>query len=284
MARPTIEAITDATLDEFAALLHQQLNASRSAALWAADFRRCMRPESPNYGFALRDNGHLVGGIGALYADRTVAGRRERYCNITSWCVLPDYRQHSTRLAMALLAQGERVYTDFSPTKVVAATLRFLKFTELDERRAVSLNLPGLGCGVRVLTRHEQIAAALPADARAAYDAHRQLPWLHHLALVEGDGAACHVIYRRSRIKGLPAAHVLHVGDAAVYRRGRAALARHFWRRGLPFSVVELRTVAAPPKPYLLQTGFTRKVVLAPADAFSNVDYLYSETLLFDLT
>jgi len=166
---------------------------------------------------------------------------------------------------------------------VVAATLRFLKFGELDDRRAVSLNLPAPSIGVRLLTQPKQIAAALPAQAREAYIDHRQLPWLHHLALESADGC-CHVIYRVSRVKNLPAAHVLHVGDADLYRRGRGALARHFWGQGLPFSVVEMRTVAAPPRPFLVQSGFNRKVVLAPAGAVTNVDYLYSETLLFDLT
>src|SRR5687768_11679904 len=95
-----------------------------------------------NFGYLLRDEGQVVGGIGAFYGDRVIRGRRHRTCNITSWCVLDSHRQQSTRLAMALLGQSGLHFTNFSPTTVVAGTLKFLKFKELDGRRAVVFNLP----------------------------------------------------------------------------------------------------------------------------------------------
>jgi hypothetical protein len=283
MARPTIEPIEEAGLDEFASFLHQHLNRDRSPEVWAADFRRSRRPESPNYGFSLHDDGRLVGGIGALYADRVRQGQAERLCNITSWCVLPEYRQHSTRLVMALLAQGDRVYTDFSPTKVVAATLRFLKFSELDDRRAVCVNLPRWSAGFRLRTQANDIESSLRDEALRAYRDHRNLPWLNHLVL-ERDDRRCHVIYKKIQVKGVPAAFVLHADDPTLYASGAGRLAAHWWSRGLPLSVVELRTIPTAPRPHRVQSGFNRKVVLAPAGLSTNIDYLYSETLLFDLT
>jgi len=284
MARPSIEPVTDERLEAVATFLHEHLNGSRSAQVWADDFRRSRRPESPNYGFCLLDEGRLVGVIGALYGNRLRDGKAEQLCNITSWCVLQEYRQHSTRLAMAVLGQGdERTYTDFSPTKVVAATLKFLKFNELDERRAVSVNLPRWVPGVRLFKQHADIAAGLSGDALRAFEHHRDLPWLRHL-LITRSGKACHVIYKPVRIKGLGAAHVLHVGDAQLYREAAGRLALHWLLQGLPLSVVELRTVPQPPRPYRVQTGFTRKVVRPAPGMSDNVDYLYSETLLFDLT
>jgi len=41
----------------------------------------------------------------ALYSERLVEGRLERFCNLTSWCVLPDYRSRSISLLTALLRQ-----------------------------------------------------------------------------------------------------------------------------------------------------------------------------------
>lgn len=283
MARPSIEPITDERLEEVSVFLHRHLNGTRLPEVWAADFRRSWRAESPNYGFCLLDQGQLVGVIGALYADRLRDGQHEQLCNITSWCVLPEYRQHSTRLAMAVLGQGERTYTDFSPTKVVAATLKFLKFSELDERRAVSLNLPAWRPGLRLHTQPDAIAAHLSGDALQVFEHHRRLPWLRHLLLTHGE-RTCHVIYKPTKVKGLGAAHVLHASDPALYRRGAGRLAAHWLLRGLPFSSVELRLVPDPPRPYRLQTGFTRKVVKPAPGMSENVDYLYSETLLFDLT
>jgi len=34
-----------------------------------------------------------------------VSGLLERFCNLTSWCVLPDYRSRSISLLTALLRQ-----------------------------------------------------------------------------------------------------------------------------------------------------------------------------------
>ena len=280
--RPSIEPIDDATLDEFAAFLHQHLNAELSPAQWAANFRRSRRPESPNYGFALRDQGLLVGGIGALYADRSINGRLERFCNITSWCVLNSHRQHSTRLAMAVLAQGDRTYTDFSPTQVVGSTLRFLKFTELDERRAVVANLPGWLPGVQVVTAPSAIRATLSGAALQGYEDHTDLPWLHHLVLSD-SGGSCHVIYRRARIRRLGAAQVLHVSDREVLGRSYRSLAAHWFWRGLPVTLVECRLVARAPWPSKLQSGFNRKLVRTQTLDPAQVDYLYSESLAFDL-
>ena len=77
-----------------------------------------------NHGFAIRNTaGRMVGGIGAIYAERIIRGRPERFCNITSWCVLDEYRSHSMRLAMALVSQPGYHFTDLSPTTIVAGSL-----------------------------------------------------------------------------------------------------------------------------------------------------------------
>ena len=282
-ARPTIEPIEDDTLDEFAAFLHEHLNRARTPAVWAADFRRHRRPEAPNYGFALRDQGVLVGGIGALYADRPLNGRLERFCNITSWCVLNTHRQHSTRLAMAVLDQGERTYTDFSPTQVVGSTLRFLKFTELDDRRAVMLNLPAWQPGVQLHTEDAQIRARLQGEALQAYEDHRELPWLSHLVVGTADGW-CHVVCRRSQVRGVPAALVLHLSDRAVFARCLRSVMAHLLRRGFVFTMVECRFLDREPAwPHHIQSGFNRKLVRTQSLDPARVDYLYSESLAFDL-
>lgn len=282
-ARPTIEPIEDDTLDEFSAFLHEHLNRGRTPAVWSADFRRHRRPESPNYGFALRDQGTLVGGIGALYADRQIADRLERFCNITSWCVLNSHRQHSTRLAMAVLAQGEGTYTDFSPTQVVGSTLRFLKFTELDERRAVIVNLPAWQPGVQVLTQDEQIRTHLTGEALQAYEDHRGLPWLSHLVVGDADGW-CHVVTRRSQVRQLPATLVLHISHRAVFGRCMRSVMAHGLMRGCLFTLVECRFLdRTAPWPSHIQSGFNRKLVRTQTLDPASVDYLYSESVAFDL-
>jgi len=63
----------------------------------------------------LRDGQRVVGTLLALYSERLVEGRLERFCNLTSRCVLPDYRSRSISLLTALLRQHGYHFTALTP-------------------------------------------------------------------------------------------------------------------------------------------------------------------------
>lgn len=283
MARPVIEAVTAATLPEFAAFLHQHLDARRSTAQWVQGLSHHWMPDAPNHGFVVRDGGNIVGGIGACYAERRIQGRLERFCNITSWCVLDSHRQQSMRLAMALVGQSGFHFTDFSPTKIVSSTLQFLKFKPLDERQVVTLNLPWpVMDGLRIVSRPAEIEQSLQGDARQIYLHHAAFPWLQHRLL--GDGQVwCHVIYRRKSFKGLPAAFIVHASDAAMLVRGWRRLCRHLLYQGIASTHAEHRLLQCQPWPSWVRSGFNAKVYLSPTFGPEQIDYLYSEQVALDL-
>jgi len=282
MARPTIEPVTAANLAEFAAFLHQHLNSAISPEGWQRGLRTTWAADAPNHGFLVRDAGAVVGGIGAFYADRLIDGKTERFCNITSWCVLDSHRPQSMRLAMAVIAQPGYHFTDFSPTQVVGATLRFLKFQPLDERQVLLPNLPWLPLGARVLTDPAQITAALQGDALQRYQDHAGYPWLNHLLLGQ-PGAWCHVIFKPRTIKRLPCAGVIHVSDPAVLARHWRRLGAHLLLRGYASTQIEHRWLPQPAWPAVVQGGFHAKLYLSASLPPERIDYLYSETVALDL-
>jgi hypothetical protein len=284
MPRPTIEPITQETLPEFARFLAEHMPVKRTAQAWASGLRAPWSSPVNNVGFALRDEGRIVGGIGAFYGERIVRGRRELTCNITSWCVLDAYRQQSMRLGMSLIGQGGMTFTNFSPTKVVGATLKFLKFKELDDRTAVMPNLPWPGMsGGRVVVDPDEIRKSLEADALRAYSDHAGLPWLKHV-LVGRPGHWCHVVYKRRSFKGLPSAHILHVGDPNLLATHFRRLLAHLLGKGIASTHVELRLLGGTvPRPHKVRSGFTPMLFLSTELAAPDIDYLYSETLALDL-
>ena len=283
MSRPIIEPVSDQTLAEFAGFLHVHLQRDRSVSDWVDGLKNKWAADRPNYGFVVRDSGQIVGGIGAYYADRIVKGRPEKFCNITSWCVLDAFRQQSMRLAMSVINQPGYHFTDFSPTKVVGGTLKFFKFKELDERVAVILNLPNFSMdGVQVLHRPENIQAALTGDALQIYRDHAVYPWLQHV-LVGKPGDWCHVIYKRGTFKGLPAATVLYLSQGGLFSKHFARLSGHLLGRGLVSTHVECRFLEQLPKPSAIRSGFNRKLYLSATLADADIDYLYSETMALDL-
>ena len=283
MARPQLEPVTAANIDEFCAFLHQHLNPAITPEAFRAGLTQAWHVEPPNHGFVVRDDGRLVGGIGAIYAERPLAGRRERVCNITGWCVLESHRAQSMRLAMAVTSQKGWHFTDLSPTKVVGSMLQFLKFQPLDERQAVLLNLPGLpGLGARVLHRGADIKAALQGDALQVWRDHAGFPWLQHV-LVGRPGRWCHVIYKRRSFKRLPTASVLYLGDAEVFVRGWRALAGHLLARGIASTQVEARLLPRVPGPSAIRSGFNAKLFLSDRLQPAQIDLLYSEAVALDL-
>ncbi len=282
MAQPAIEPITAETLPEFAAFLNAHLESKRSPKAWIEGLSKSWGMSPPNHGFILRDEGRIVGGIGAYYAQRTIKGQRLRICNITSWCVLDAYRKQSMRLAMALIGQKGYHYTDFSPTKVVGGVLQFLKFRPLDERQAVIINLPWPAFRSKLLAQPQDIENTLQGDALRAYRDHRAFPWLRHV-VIGAPNKWCHVIYKRTRFKWLASAHVLYLSDPAVFERHYSRLAGHFIAHGLATTHVEYRFLSRRPWPSIVRGGFNPKVYLSPTLSDNDIDYLYSETMALDL-
>jgi hypothetical protein len=282
MKRPVIEPITDASLPEFAAFLHAHLNSAFSPETWEAAFRTQWMADPPNYGFLLRDQGQVVGGIGAFYAERPVNGETERFCNITSWCVLDAYRQQSMRLAVTMISQEGFHFTDFSPTKVVAGTLQFLKFKPLDDRQAVIFNVPGWPAGSRVIDRADELRAALSGGTLATYLDHAQFPWLKHLAIGQGS-EWCYLIYKHEVFKGLPAARIIHFSDPSLFERYLGGLRNYLLLKGYATTHVECRRLNRQPWFSKIRSGFNPKVFLSPSLAEQDIDYLYSESITLDV-
>ena len=283
MARPLIEPVTSESLGEFAAFLHQHLNPALSVSDWQLALSHHWGDEPrPNHGFVLRDEGRVVGGIGALYASRVIGDRLRKVCNITSWCVLDDYRKQSMRLAMMLTEQPGWDFTDFSPTEVVGGVLRFLKFAPLDERQTVLLPLPWLFASGSVIREPDKIEAQLQGVALRQYLDHKDFPWLNHLLVGEGRDW-CHVIYKRGQFKGLPAARVIHVGSPELLARHWRRLALHLLARGFASVHIETRKAPADLWPSRIRSGFNAKVFRSPDLGHNEVDYLYSESVAMNL-
>jgi hypothetical protein len=285
MALPTLEPIRDSDLPSFCQFLTEHLSSARSAEQWAQAFRQDWGVARPNSGFVVRDQGRIVGGIGAIYAERFIRGRPERFCNITSWCVLDAYRTQSMRLAMAVVSQPGYHFTDLTPTEVVSKTLQFLKFKPMNERHAVWPNFPwpfSRLAGVRVIDDPNGMEAALSAPDAKVFQDHRHLPWLRHAA-VGRPGAYCHVVWKPNRLRGVAGAMVLAFSDAGLFLRYRRALGAHLLRQGCLYTRVESRLLHRVPKLSRELAGFRNKVFRSDTLSEADISNLYSEIVALDL-
>lgn len=274
----TVRTIASGDLPAVGEFLHQHLNTRLSPGTWAAALHPGWSSPGPGHGVALWDGERLVGVYAAFYSERTIAGRSERFCNLAAWCVLDEHRAQGLRLVRAMLSQPGYTFTDLSPSGNVVALNERLGFVRLDTSGALVLNTPSVPRrGVRLVTDPAAIETLLDGEELQIYRDHAAAAATHHLVLV-ADGRACHVMWRRVTRKNLRAfAALLHISDRGLFRDvGGHAYGYLLARHGIPFTLVERRTVGVVPRLSVAVMGrpkMMRSSTVAPVD----VDDLYSE-------
>ena len=270
-----LASITRADVPRVAAFLHGHLDTEVSPERWA---RAIDVPWSPELGFMLVEGDDVVGVQLAWRSQRTVAGREERFCNLGSWCVLPEHRGHSLRLLRAALSDRDCHYTDLTPRPEVVAINERLGFRHLDTTSVLVPNLPWPVRG-SVSSDPAVLERTLTGVSLQRYRDHAGAEPARHVVLRRAE-AWCYVMLRIERRKGMRIASLLHVSDPELFAAMAKPLARYLLlRHGAVATVVEDRVAGGRPVPApaltlrRTQPKMFRSSRLEPADA----DDLYSE-------
>ena len=275
-----VSPITDVDAPRVGEFLNESLNKRLSADHWARAINVPWTVDRPNSGFILLNDDVIVGAHLAFYSERVIEGRRERFCNLGAWCVLPEYRFHSLRLLKALLAQEGYTFTDLSPTGNVVGVNEKLGFRSLDTSTVCLLNLPWPSVPGRVAISSDPavIEATLRGEELRLYRDHAATGGAKHLVLRQGD-ESCYVVFRKERRKKLRLfASILHVSNPDLFRRMARPLGRHLLaRHGALATLVEERIVERPLGLAMRVPLERRRMFRSPGLEPAQIDYLYSE-------
>jgi hypothetical protein len=280
MRRVDLKPIGTAELPRIGEFLHANLNQRLTAEEWSACLQAPWRTGSGNHGYMLAADDMVVGAYVAFYAQRSVAGRTERVCNLAAWCVLPEYRFHSLRLLKALLAQSDCSFTDLSPSGnavQVNARLNF-QFLPTATRLVVNLPWPPFFGGARVETDPAVIENLLTGRDLEIYRDHATAAAAHHVVL-RRKSELCYVMFRRDRRKRLPIfASLLYVSNPTLYRRMICTFCRHvLLRHGAVATLVDYRVAPVTLWPAVAVQQNRPKMFKSDRVKPADVDYLYSE-------
>jgi acetoacetyl-CoA synthetase len=99
--------------------------------------------EKPDLGAVIAAGTEIVGYLGAMYSNRVVAGRQERFCNVFGWYVKPEYRHYSVSLLSFLVRRPGLTFFNVTPADHVLPIFKRIGFTLADEFRYVCK--PGVG-------------------------------------------------------------------------------------------------------------------------------------------
>jgi hypothetical protein len=91
----------------------------------------------PNLGFVLETGDQLVGFLGAIYSERSSGEHLERFCNMSSWYTIPQFRKFSLDLLKALLAQQGYTFTNFTPSPRVIQVIKACGFQPLGSQKVL---------------------------------------------------------------------------------------------------------------------------------------------------
>jgi hypothetical protein len=273
-----LSPITNADVAAVAGFLHATYkdripwDRSRLAGPW--------KVEAPNHGFVLRNGQRIVGTLTAFYSDRLVAGRVERFCDLGTWYVLPEFRLQSIRLIKAVLAQDGYHFTALTPSDKVVSIQKRLGFRPLDTSAALIPNLPWPTRPGRttISADPDVIEKTLDGTELELYHDHAQALAARHIVLLRGADS-CYVMYREMRVKGVPLAVIVHVSDPQLFHRAILPLTRHLLvRHQLLATLAELRIIGHRPPLSFKVTSWPKMYRSASLEP-DQINDLYSEFL-----
>jgi hypothetical protein len=229
--------------------LLNKLNPSIARASWHRLFVPPWPPPEPTVGYGLYDARQgLVGFLGTLRSNLPVGDRLATVCNLTSWTVLPGFRELSLTLLAPELRRRDVTLTNMTPLAQVHQVVSKLGFRVLESQQTVLRVGAGRGGGREVVTDEAGIQSILPpADLQVMRD---HLPAGRHLAVVDPELGPCYILYQVVRRLRMPCARLYHIGNPAAFRRVVDAMHRHlFLRHGAVFLDFDSRLAGDGPVP-----------------------------------
>ena len=217
-----IRPATDDDIDPVCDLLVKHVDAATPREHFRRLFTYPWMKDKPDRGFVLTDEGRVVGYLGTVYADRMIRGRTERFCNLSSWGVLPEYRNHSLSLLYAAHRNKNQTFTNLSARPTVLKVHEALRYQLLGTYKLFTLPLAQLHSLFRfpwpgITLDTDEIGRRLNANDLQLLRDHQATDCGHLLA---GDGARyCYVIWIQRVKRSVPFSEIMYVSDPALLRR-----------------------------------------------------------------
>ncbi len=291
MSDVRVERATVQTFEEIRPLFDQfRINNPHVAPeRWRRLFHYTWPMDDETRGYILRDADRIVGVVGTLLSDREIAGRRERFCNLTSWFVLPEYRAYSLELRTAAASHPDATIISFTPLASLARFHQMMGFRPLESQLRILFPWPdprGIGAALRfrVTTDPRKIPALLNEQDRMIWRDHQAHP-CRHLVVHDRSGRYCYVVSTRTKGRRYFFSHVHYLSDAGVFvealERVRPALCLQ--NRAM-LTMIEQRFLAGRHVPQSKIAEMpTPRIFFSSTLAAGQIDNLYSELVVLGL-
>jgi hypothetical protein len=122
----------------------------------------------PRYGFLLQAGDRVVGVLLTIYTDLSEGGEGDLRCNLSSWCVDPEYRSFAFVLNRRAVQCKSATYSNISPAPYTWKTIEALGFRRFAD--LTSIYIPLLSSNARRARLVEFTESASEAGGLSSYE------------------------------------------------------------------------------------------------------------------
>jgi hypothetical protein len=192
----------------------------RKADWWRMLFQYPWPEEEEERGYVMFDGAKAVGFIGTIFSARELCGKKERFCNLSSWIVLKSHRSRSLELLSPVLRLKSHTLISFTPSPNTHRLFIRFGYQLLEDR---VLLLPPLSTPAelarlrraRVTTDPGEVRAGLSGEELRYFDDHRGSIGAH--ILLRRDGRCCWAVATLMHLKRFRFALVHHISDRQLF-------------------------------------------------------------------
>jgi hypothetical protein len=238
-------------------------------------------------GYALIENGIVVGFLGYIFCTRKIQDREEKFCNLTTWYVNEEYRAQSMMLLYPFLELEGYTLTNFTASRRVVEILKSLGFRTLDNRTVfLKPNLLSpfkLKRKTSLIFDGPQFESLLSDNEKRIYIDHKPYGCTH--VVIRSESGNCYIVMSRLRIGRKPILTVRYLGNAQVFGLcAEGVLLELLFRfKALYIRIDERLLRGVQLKSGIIRQSEVEKLYKSDTLAPGDVDYLYSELILLGI-
>jgi hypothetical protein len=213
---------------------------SRPRDYWVTALERMARHpkvgDYPRYGHLVESDGHIVGVLLQIYFRRGEGDRSAVYCNLSSWCLDPEFRGYAAMLNSVATARKDVTYLNVSPAPHTRPGIEALGFRRYCDGQFACLpalsRAPKAGAKVLGFAPDRPEAALLSSYERDILSGHAALG-CRSLIVVAGGEAHPFVFVKRKVFRRLiPCNQLIYCRHISDFIECAGPLGRYFLVRG----------------------------------------------------
>lgn len=289
MTGATVRPAGAEDIEPVSALLHEWMNARIPVEQWRLLMDYPWRPADAERGWLVEDCGRIVGFMGTIYSDRQTRLGVRRFCDLSSWYLLADYRGDGTgdTLLRSGMAKPGVTYQTMTARRATGRKIRALGFSVLDSTRSL-FRPSGAANPLSRIYDPAEISERLNDEERVMLDLHRGFD-IHH-AIVgtddtidrEGGNAVWLVWQRKLKGEGIAYHEILHASDYDFLSGHAAAIAETICIGEKAVLAIDSRWMNPSDDAGQIETIPLPRWYRSPDLGPKDVGHLYSEVILLD--